>query len=1458
MVRVWFKTLVGLSSMFVLTRCGEIVSDLNYSQVKGQELSWANRVDISSVNISNYVVAGRCVQDYGDVTVSVGNPSLASQVITCVSGRFDGFMDLSSVGLAEGFTEVNATQISLSASAQVQVLVDTIVPGAPTIITPMNGSSVSTANISVTGSCDTGNTVNISGDFTGSPVQVSCVSSSFVRAVNLILGNGPKVINATQADSVGNISPAAVSNITLGILPPAPTVTAPANGALTNSVAQNIIGGCETGATVNITGDVVGGPISGACAGSLYNISVTLTALNGIKNYSVSQTNTAGASPSTARTLNLDSTAPSAPTITSPMNGALTNLTAQTVTGACETGATVSLTGNITGGPLTAACTASMYSRAVTLTGGDGAKSISATQTDPAGNTSAATMISITLDQTAPTAPTITSPSNGTLTNLTAQTIVGACETGALVSVSGAITGSPVTTSCVGSVYSRAVTLTAANGSKSISVNQTDVAGNLSASSNISITLDNMAPTAPTIATPANGSFTNQTAQTLTGACETGATVNLSGNFTGSPTSTTCMASNYSTPVTITAGDGSKTITVSQTDVAGNTSVNTNSVFTLDTVVSPITITFPVNGSFTNDRFPVVTGGSCEPGALITITGSLVMTYTTTCTAGGTYSRPTTYLFGDGSKTVTVRQTDLAGNISTTTSVTVTYDTVAPAAPTITAPTNGITTNSVSQTVTGACETNATVSISGAGVASAPVTGPCTASAYSININLTAGNGAKTITASQADQSTNVSASTSISINYTNLNVTYPATFNGIKYIPLNDPSAGISPTIISGTPTSYSISPALPAGLSFNTTTGVFSGRTNISDEVGQTYTITINDAFGSIQRTMFLRIVIPDYTWMGTAGDGLWSTGANWRIGAVPPVNAWTYFDNECLVSGNCNANINLNTQIRRVYMKPTYTGTISQLPGFTFQVGNRSSNGNTPRDWGKWEMEAGTFVGGNSALTIDRINIIGGSFTSTSGVLRMGSNHTFRNCGEGEPGWDWKGLRDCGLSLYAPGSFNHNNGSVLIEGSANTFGRETFSFFLDEVLNLVNFTFNQKTNNIGTFYNGAQSYIYGSSKIISISNSLLWQDGFISLGEIRYQGLNAIFQCDSLATQDVCASYIGYAQATDQPSNVQVTGVQVHTWIRFNRNDGTPQTYTFDDGAGVPGFLVDNPNGVNPIPTNPPVGYLKMGRLEMRQGVFTAPPELSFGEGLDTRFATGGIAASLGVNVNGGSFNHNNGFISFDGFTDFDDNRTALGIRALTGINFNDVEVNIDGDRDLNGPGDGYHIFIYQNSVVNIEGDLTIRNGRFNTPTTNSGMINLYGDLNLLCPNVAQKDCYGRSDSVDFNFLGNVNTQIFFEPMGPGFISGECDFTINKTLNTNRVTLIGNGGSAPNNTASPIFRITNGIFDIGTSQFFHGHNFVNNGAVQCTVGTGYFQYTGTLTGTPQAGNQPACYGP
>ena len=196
------------------------------------------------------------------------------------------------------------------------------------------------------------------------------------------------------------------------------------------------------------------------------------------------------------------------------------------------------------------------------------------------------TFSNVFVDTTAPAAPAVSleldsGSSNGDRITNNGSLVLGGLEPGATVEYS--TDGGTTWTS----------TFTPVEGSNTVSVRQTDVAGNTSSATTISFVLDTKVA-APTVSltsdTGASGtdSITNNGALTV-GGTETGATVEYS--IDGGKTWTDSFS----------AVEGSNTVSVRQTDVAGNTSAATTVSFTLDTKAPTLTITDNVAGVANGD-----------------------------------------------------------------------------------------------------------------------------------------------------------------------------------------------------------------------------------------------------------------------------------------------------------------------------------------------------------------------------------------------------------------------------------------------------------------------------------------------------------------------------------------------------------------------------------------------------------------------------------------------------------------------------------------------------------------------------------------------------------------------------------------------------------------------------------------------------------------------------------------
>jgi large repetitive protein len=203
------------------------------------------------------------------------------------------------------------------------------------------------------------------------------------------------------------------------------------------------------------------------------------------------------------------------------------------------------------------------------------------------------------------------------------------------------------------------ITLTG-DGAKSVTVRQTDLAGNVSASSAaLNFSLDK------TIATPTVALAQDRGSSSTDGITNSGV-VNVTGIETVALAQYSLDAGKNWTTFTGSSftltGDGAKSVTVRQTDLAGNVSSLAKLKFTLDTA-APNVVTLKLS----KDSGSSSTDGITNSG-VVNVTGlesgasgqySLDAGNTWTAFTGNNFT-----LTGNGAKSVIVRQTDLAGNVS--------------------------------------------------------------------------------------------------------------------------------------------------------------------------------------------------------------------------------------------------------------------------------------------------------------------------------------------------------------------------------------------------------------------------------------------------------------------------------------------------------------------------------------------------------------------------------------------------------------------------------------------------------------------------------------------------------------------------------------------------------------------------------------------------------------------------
>jgi len=477
-----------------------------------------------------------------------------------------------------------------------------------------------------------------------------CVNGAFSSTITLPGADGPKTIVASQTingrtlqDSISVIKDSTAPVLSIS------ASTWQVNGLL-------VVGTCESldGNSVGVTGAASATPAP--CANNLFSMLLTLSAGDGTKAFEIFQLDRAGNRGSARGQHTLDTRAPLV-TITAPANGA--NITDSfSLSGACETGLDVSVSGTGVLSPVTGSCAGGQYNILANPSAGLGNKAVTVSQTDASLNRGQA---SATFIRVAPTIPppaiTIGAPAANSL-HRAGLTLTGTCQTGLTVTVSGAVNANS-TAACVNGAYSAAVTFSSGEGNKTLSVSQTN-AQNATGSASRNFLKDTLAP-ALSLTSPVANAMTGQ-AVLIAGACESGLNVMFTGTGLAANGSTPCAGGIFSATAPLSAGDGTKQINVTQTDSAGNTASVARSV-QKDTVAPSVRITGPAAGTAAESGITIT--GTCETGIMVSAGGTGAASDVQGSCANQAFSIAVVFSAGDGGKLITVRQSDPSGNLGT-------------------------------------------------------------------------------------------------------------------------------------------------------------------------------------------------------------------------------------------------------------------------------------------------------------------------------------------------------------------------------------------------------------------------------------------------------------------------------------------------------------------------------------------------------------------------------------------------------------------------------------------------------------------------------------------------------------------------------------------------------------------------------------------------------------------------
>ncbi|MEW7895620.1 BapA/Bap/LapF family large adhesin [Salmonella enterica] len=722
--------------------------------------------------------------------IIVGNSGVWSYAYTTASPLAD---DTYTFTVTASDSNGNTTPFSTDFT----ITIDTQAPAAPGVIgvADGDGNTIDTNQITqesqprLSGSGTAGDTIILydNGNAIGQALVGTDGRWQFTPPA--ALGDGDHHLTARANDPAGNESPESIS-FTLRIdtqAPDAPQIVSAAitggegevllaNGSITNQRMPTLSGTGEPGTIITLYNNGVELATVQVNPQGSWTYPLTRNLSEGLNILTATATDAAGNSSPTSGvfSVTLDTQPPAqpdaplisdnvAPVIGNIGNNGATNDTTPTFSGTGEIGSTIILYNNGSEiGRTTVGDNGSWNFTPAALT--PETYTITVTETDRAGNISPpSASVTFTLDTTAPANPVITFAEDnvgevqdtivsGATTDDNTPVIHGTGDIGSIITLYNGSSVLGVVTVDETGTWTLAVTSALPDGVYTLTAIAADAAGNSSPNSTaFTLTVDTTAPQTPILTSVvddvaggvtgnlANGQITNDNRPTLNGTAEAGSVVSIYDGDTLLGVTSANASGAWSFTPTTGLNDGTRTLTVTATDPAGNVSPATSG-FTI--VVDTLAPTVPLitsivddvpnntgaigNGQSTNDTQPTL-NGTAEANSAVSIFDNSALVATVNANASGNWSWTPTAALGQGSHAYSVSAADAAGNVSAASpSITIIVDTIAPGAP------GNLVINATGNRVTGTAEAGSTVTITSdtgvvLGTATADGTGSFTA-----------------------------------------------------------------------------------------------------------------------------------------------------------------------------------------------------------------------------------------------------------------------------------------------------------------------------------------------------------------------------------------------------------------------------------------------------------------------------------------------------------------------------------------------------------------------------------------------------------------------------------------------------------------------------------------------------------------------------------------------------------
>ncbi|WP_166243980.1 OmpL47-type beta-barrel domain-containing protein [Paenibacillus turpanensis] len=572
----------------------------------------------------------------------------------------------------EGVTTISARTIDHAGNSSLVrtavISIDRTAPAQPMITPETTGTtSAAAVSVSIDGGSDGGSGFKqIEYSLSGA----STLGWTPYSAPISITSEGLTTVNARAVDLVGNVSSVSMAVVQIDRTAPAvPVIVTPVQGGTTGNNKPAIQGTAEAGSSVTLRLD--GNLLSPlAAGGGQWSYTPSSALADGVHTVTAFAKDTAGnESPVTASvSFTVDTTAPAAPAIHSPANGAVLNKAKPVLTGQAEALSVVKLYIDASLMGTAAADGSGAWSFVLTTPLADGAHTLKAEAEDAAGNVGPlSSEVTWKQDTVAPGAPLVLTPQSGSFTYETRPVISGTAEAGAAVSIR--LDGNDlavVTADGSGNwLYTPAAAL--ADGVYNIEADAKDAAGNVSpASGAVRFTVDTAAPAAPTITSPAKAAQLNLDQPTIHGLAEAGAAVRIT--LDGAEAAGTVMADDsgsWSFTPSSALTDGLHTVKAAAVDAAGNVGPASEGVaFTVDTTAPAAPVVVSPAKDTATAMAELSISGTSEASVTVSVYLDGTLANKVQANGSGAWSFTPTGVLNVGPHTVQVQAVDAAGNAS--------------------------------------------------------------------------------------------------------------------------------------------------------------------------------------------------------------------------------------------------------------------------------------------------------------------------------------------------------------------------------------------------------------------------------------------------------------------------------------------------------------------------------------------------------------------------------------------------------------------------------------------------------------------------------------------------------------------------------------------------------------------------------------------------------------------------